>query len=121
MPSVIIHRCVSKRILEKTNLFTNELDKYLYDIGTLTPDSWRNTKRFMNSLLPKKEKRKYSHFSNDDEFIEGIDSGYVFEELDSETELDDFNNLTGLNWSQQEFDDYFKYNDYYCNISFLEI
>lgn len=76
MPSVIIHRCVSKRILEKTNLFTNELDKYLYDIGTLTPDSWRNTKRFMNSLLPKKEKRKYSHFSNDDEFIENYNLFY---------------------------------------------
>lgn len=76
MPSVIIHRCVSKRVLDKTNLYTNENDKYFYDIGSLTPDSWRNTKRFKDSLLPKKEKRKYSHFSNDGEFIENYDIFY---------------------------------------------
>ena len=53
MPSVIIHRCVSKRVLEKINLYENDLDKFLYDIGSLTPDSWRNTARFKDSLLPK--------------------------------------------------------------------
>jgi len=76
MPSVIIHRCVSKRVLEKTNLYLDSDDKYLYDIGSLTPDSWRNTKRFKNSLLPKKEKRKYSHFSNDGEYIENYNIFY---------------------------------------------
>lgn len=76
MPSVIIHRCVSKRVLEKTNLYNDELDKYLYDIGSLTPDSWRNTKRFKDSLLPKKDKRKHSHFSNDGEYIENYDIFY---------------------------------------------
>lgn len=76
MPSVIIHRCVSKRVLEKTNLYSDDLDKYLYDIGSLTPDSWRNTKRFKDSLLPKKDKRKYSHFSNDGEYIENYDIFY---------------------------------------------
>lgn len=70
MPSVIIHRCVSKKVLEKTNLFNNNKDIYLYDVGSLAPDSWRNTERFKDSLLPKIDKRKYSHFSNEGEFIE---------------------------------------------------
>lgn len=76
MPSVIIHRCVSKRVLEKTGLFKEELDKFFYDVGSLTPDSWRNTKRFKDSLLRKKDKRKYSHFSNDDEYIEQYNRFY---------------------------------------------
>mgnify|MGYP003308523444 CR=1 FL=1 len=76
MPSVIIHRCVSKRVLEKINLYENDLDKFLYDVGSLTPDSWRNTARFKDSLLPKKEKRLYSHFSNEGEFIENYELFY---------------------------------------------
>lgn len=73
MPSSIIHRCVSKMVLEKMNLYENNLDIYMYEIGSIAPDCWRNSKRFKDSLLPKKEKRKYSHFSNDDEYIENYD------------------------------------------------
>lgn len=73
MPSSIIHRCVSKRVLEKMNLLENNSDIYMYEIGSIAPDCWRNSNRFKNSLLPKKEKRKYSHFSNDDEYIENFD------------------------------------------------
>lgn len=70
MPSSIIHRCVSKRVLEKGNLFKDKNDIFEYEIGSIAPDSWRNSIRFKESDLPKKEKRKYSHFSNDGEFIE---------------------------------------------------
>ena len=70
MPSSIIHRCVSKRVLEKGNLFKDINDIFEYEIGSIAPDSWRNSIRFKESDLPKKEKRKYSHFSNDGEFIE---------------------------------------------------
>ena len=73
MPSSVIHRCISKRVLEKTNLYTNDKDKYLYDLGSIAPDSWKNSSRFKDSLLPKKEKRKYSHFSNEDEYFEHYD------------------------------------------------
>lgn len=73
MPSSIIHRCISKRVLEKTNLFVDNKDIYLYDIGSIAPDSWKNSSRFKDSILPKKEKRKYSHFSNDDEYFENYD------------------------------------------------
>lgn len=70
MPSSIIHRCVSKRVLEKGNLFDKKDELFEYEIGSIAPDSWRNSKRFKESILPKKEKRKYSHFSIDGEFIE---------------------------------------------------
>jgi len=70
MPSSIIHRCVSIRVLEKGNLYVDSKDIFEYEIGSIAPDSWRNTIRFKDSLLPKKEKRKYSHFSNDGEFLE---------------------------------------------------
>lgn len=76
MPSSIIHRCVSKRVLEKSNLFLNEKDLYLYDVGSIAPDSWRNSKRFKDSPLHKKDKRKYSHFSNDGEYLERYDRFY---------------------------------------------
>ena len=70
MPSVIIHRCVSKRVLEKGNLFNDKKDIFQFEIGSIAPDSWRNSIRFKESTLSKKDKRKHSHFSNDGEFIE---------------------------------------------------
>lgn len=73
MPSSVIHRCVSKRVFEKANLFIDDKDIYLYDIGSIAPDSWKNSSRFKDSPLSKKDKRKYSHFSNDDEFFENYD------------------------------------------------
>ena len=73
MPSSVIHRCVSKRVLEKNNLFNNDKDIYLYDIGSIAPDSWKNSSRFKDSLLTKKEKRMYSHFSDADKFHEYYD------------------------------------------------
>lgn len=76
MPSSIIHRCVSKRILEKKNLFNDDKSIFLYEIGSIAPDSWKNSSRFKNSPLPKKEKRKYSHFSLDGEFVEHYETFY---------------------------------------------
>ena len=73
MPNALIHRCVNKRVEQEIKKFTNEKDLYLYDIASVAPDSWRNTKRFKDSDLPKKEKRKYSHFSKDNEFVENYD------------------------------------------------
>ena len=70
MPAATIHRCVAKKILEMTDLYTNEEDKYLFEIGCIAPDSWKNTARFKNSTLPKKQKRCYSHFSPKDKYIE---------------------------------------------------
>lgn len=70
MPSAIIHRCVSKKVEEKINRLKNEKDIYLYDVASVAPDSWRNTIMFKDSPLRKKDKRKYSHFSKDDSFIE---------------------------------------------------
>ena len=70
MPAATIHRCVAKKILEMTNLYTNEEDKFLFEVGCIAPDSWKNTARFKNSTLPKKQKRCYSHFSPKDKYIE---------------------------------------------------
>lgn len=70
MPSAIIHRCVSKKVEEKIKRLKNEKDIYLYDVASVAPDSWRNTTIFKDSPLRKKDKRKYSHFSKDDSFIE---------------------------------------------------
>lgn len=70
MPSAIIHRCVNKKVIEKLNKYTNEHDKYIYDVASIAPDSWRNTEIFKDSTLPKKQKRKYSHFSKETEFVE---------------------------------------------------
>ena len=70
MPSAIIHRCVNKRVQEELNKFTSQNDKYIYDVASIAPDSWRNTIEFKNSDLPKKLKRKYSHFSKETEFVE---------------------------------------------------
>jgi hypothetical protein len=70
MPAATIHRCVAKKILEMTNLYTNDEDKFLFEVGCIAPDSWKNTKRFKNSTLPKKQKRCYSHFSPKDKYIE---------------------------------------------------
>lgn len=73
MPNALIHRCVNKRVQQEIKKFTKENDLYLYDVASVAPDSWRNTERFKNSDLPKKDKRKYSHFSNDNEFVENYD------------------------------------------------
>lgn len=73
MPNALIHRCVNKRVQQEIKKFTNENDLYLYDVASVAPDSWRNTERFKNSDLPKKDKRKHSHFSNDNEFVENYD------------------------------------------------
>jgi hypothetical protein len=70
MPNALIHRCVNKRVQQEIKKFNDEKDLYLYDVASVAPDSWRNTERFKNSDLPKKEKRKHSHFSNDNEFVE---------------------------------------------------
>ena len=42
-----------------------------------------------------------------------IDNCCDFYELDYGTGLDSFNNLTGLNWSQQEYDNYYSKHDQY--------
>lgn len=73
MPNALIHRCVNKRVEQEIKKFNNEKDLYLYDVASVAPDSWRNTQRFKDSNLPKKEKRKYSHFSKDNEFVENYD------------------------------------------------
>ena len=56
MPNAIIHRCVNKRVEEELKKYSNQNDKYIYDVASVAPDSWRNTERFKNSNLPKKEK-----------------------------------------------------------------
>lgn len=73
MPNALIHRCLNKRVEQEIKKFNNEKDLYLYDVASVAPDSWRNTQRFKDSNLPKKEKRKYSHFSKDNEFVENYD------------------------------------------------
>lgn len=73
MPNALIHRCLNKRVEQKIKKFNNEKDLYLYDVASVAPDSWRSTQRFKDSNLPKKEKRKYSHFSKDNEFVENYD------------------------------------------------
>jgi hypothetical protein len=70
MPSAIIHRCVNKRVEEELKKYKTIQDKYIYDVAAIAPDSWRNTERFKNSNLPKKQKRMYSHFSKENEFVE---------------------------------------------------
>ncbi len=70
MPAATIHRCVAKKIIEMTNIYTKDEDKYLFEVGCIAPDSWKNSKRFKNSTLPKKQKRCYSHFSPKDSYIE---------------------------------------------------
>lgn len=70
MPNALIHRCVNKKVLERINKYKTEEEKYLYDVAAIAPDSWRNTKRFKESQLPKKLKRMHSHFSLETEFIE---------------------------------------------------
>lgn len=76
MPSAIIHRCVNKRVEEKLNKYKEEKDKYLYDLGSIAPDSWRNTSQFLNSPLSKRQKRMYSHFSDGITFIEDYKKFY---------------------------------------------
>lgn len=70
MPSAIIHRAVAKNVLNKTKMFSNEHDSYIYEIGSIAPDSWRNTKKYKDSTLPKIEKRQSSHFSNSGSYLE---------------------------------------------------
>lgn len=70
MPNALIHRCVNKKVLERINKYKTEEEKYLYDVAAIAPDSWRNTKRFKESQLPKKLKRMHSHFSKETEYIE---------------------------------------------------
>lgn len=70
MPAATIHRCVGKKILEITNMYTDEYDKKLFEIGCVAPDSWKNTSRYKNSPLPKKIKRRASHFSPEGKYIE---------------------------------------------------
>ena len=60
MPNALIHRCVNKKVLERINKYKTEEEKYLYDVAAIAPDSWRNTKRFKESQLPKKLKRMHS-------------------------------------------------------------
>lgn len=76
MPSAIIHRCVNKRVEDRLNKFKNDKDKYLYDLASIAPDSWRNTSQLKDSSLPKKQKRMYSHFSNGETFIEDYKKFY---------------------------------------------
>lgn len=76
MPSSIIHYSVGKLVLEKTDMFKDEHDIFLYSVGLIAPDSWRNCQRFKDSPLPKIEKRKFSHFSNDGTWSENYDLFY---------------------------------------------
>lgn len=76
MPSAIIHRCVSKRVEDRIKKYKNPKDKYLYDLASIAPDSWRNTSQFKDSPLPKKQKRMYSHFSDGETFIENYTKFY---------------------------------------------
>ena len=70
MPAATIHRCIAKKILEISNIYTNEEDIFLFELGSVTPDSWKNSKRFKNSTLPHGEKRCYSHFSPKGKYLE---------------------------------------------------
>ena len=70
MPAATIHRCIAKKIIEMSNIYTTEEDKLLFELGSIAPDSWKNTKRFKNSTLPHGEKRCYSHFSPKGKYIE---------------------------------------------------
>lgn len=70
MPSSIIHRCVGKRVLEKGYLYKKNEDIFMYTVGLIAPDCWRNSIRFKNSELPKIAKRKYSHFSREGQYLE---------------------------------------------------
>lgn len=106
MPSSIIHRCVSKRVLEKGNLYNQKEAIFLYDVGSIAPDSWRNTNRFKNSQLPKKDKRKYSHFSLNGEYLEHSEIFYnqYKKELDSPFMLGYFVHLlTDFHWRETMF------------------
>ena len=76
MPSAIIHRCVNKRVEDRMKKYETSKDKYLYDLGSIAPDSWRNTNQFTNSPLPKKLKRMHSHFSNEETYIEDYKKFY---------------------------------------------
>lgn len=76
MPSATIHRVVAKRVLDKIEQFTDSHDIYLYEVGAVAPDSWRNTAKYKDSDLPKIEKRKYSHFSEDGSYTEHYDVFY---------------------------------------------
>lgn len=73
MPSAIIHRAVAKNVLKKLEIYQNPQESYLYEVGAIAPDSWRNTKRFKDSSLPKIEKRLLSHFSKPGSFLEYYD------------------------------------------------
>lgn len=70
MPSSIIHRCISKRVLEKGLFYNKDKEILLYYVGSIAPDCWRNSIRFKNSTLPKIAMRKYSHFSFEGEYLE---------------------------------------------------
>lgn len=76
MPSAIIHRCVNKRVEDRLKKYNNQKDKYLYDLASIAPDSWRNTTQFKDSPLPKKLKRMYSHFSDGKTYIEDYKKFY---------------------------------------------
>lgn len=76
MPSAIIHRTVAKAVLNKINLNYTIHDTYLYEVGSIAPDSWRNCATFKDSPLPKTEKRKYSHFSSSESWLEHYEIFY---------------------------------------------
>lgn len=62
MPSAVIHRCVSKIVNIKLNNKFVSSDNFYYELGSIAPDCWRHSEKFLECNLTKKEKRKESHF-----------------------------------------------------------
>lgn len=62
MPSAVIHRCVSKIVNIKLNNKFVSSDNFYYELGSIAPDCWRHSEKFLDSDLSKKEKRQESHF-----------------------------------------------------------
>lgn len=62
MPSAVIHRCVSKIVNIKMDSKYIGSENFYFELGSIAPDCWRHSEKFINSNLIKKEKRKESHF-----------------------------------------------------------
>ncbi len=77
MPSSAIHRCVSKRVREKLNIYNDSDTSLFYELGSVAPDCWKDSLKYQNSPLPKHQKRRASHFSTESEnFIEDYNAFY---------------------------------------------
>lgn len=77
MPSSAIHRCVSKRVREKLNIYKDNNTSLFYELGSVAPDCWKDALKHNDSQLPKHQERHDSHFStNSENFIEDYDAFY---------------------------------------------